>query len=485
MVHILRLMALVKARKSASMQTQSGVDHERSEGSQRSALDVSMEALLRYQAGDTDSAERLFADSWEKYGSSKTFQSEYIQLLLKMGKYSRILELRNIDGEKNQLLVSKARRCQSILGSGSLKDVANLIDVSPDSLQVVLACARDSIGKNDFEAAERYLSRAEKISPESDAWPRLKLVVKFALGKIEDGLDMLKRMGKENLHREYAGVYKRLLEIKSSDAHPSVKVQHLIPICDRVLMLKISDSHIPSIFSPLYKMVLETIVEIGCDSQLSGILGYATRLSQIDDSEGTVFNHIRAAIVDRQIGLAQTLMSEHGSKLGQSRLRYLRSLVQLALRKIEEQRERERRDRRKAEERERMQRERATSKAGIDFLNYYKILGASPSSTPEQLKRAHRRKVREAGKRASAKHQPSEKKDAELKSINKAYQTLSDPAKKRAYDMGVDPEAAPHQPHDRHVHDRFFRENEVDEIFQALFGGGRGRSGRTQYVFFQ
>lgn len=491
MVHILKLMALVETHKSAPVQAQGAVEHEKSGGAQKNALDVSMEALFKYQTGDIDSAEKLFADFWDKYNSSKSFQSEYIQLLLKMGKYGKILELKDIQGEKNNFLVNKARDCLSILNSKNLEEISKLITVSPDSLQVLLANAEYSIRKGDFESAEKYLAHAEKVSPSSDAWLQLKLVVKFALGKIEDGLEVLKHMGERHLHDEYASIYERFMEIRSSEIHPSAKVQHLVPLCDRVLRLKISDSHSPSIFNPLYKKVLETIVEIGCDSQLNGILSYASRLAQIDDSENTIFNYIRAAVVDQQISLAQALMSRHESKLGQNRLRYLRSLVQLALRKMEEKRAAER-ERRLAEERERMQRGRVTGKAGTDFLNYYKILGANPSSTPEQLKKAHRKKIREAGKRASANsHLPIERRDAEIKNINKAYQTLSDPAKKRAYDMGIDPEAAPQQPQardSRSGYGGFFREDEVDEIFQTLFGRGRGSrraSGRTQYIFFQ
>jgi curved DNA-binding protein CbpA len=61
--------------------------------------------------------------------------------------------------------------------------------------------------------------------------------------------------------------------------------------------------------------------------------------------------------------------------------------------------------------------------------NYYEILEVSPSATPAEIKRSYRRLARL--------HHPDLNKaalDTHIKRLNLAYQTLSDPRKRAAYD---------------------------------------------------
>lgn len=59
--------------------------------------------------------------------------------------------------------------------------------------------------------------------------------------------------------------------------------------------------------------------------------------------------------------------------------------------------------------------------------DYYELLGVSKTASPDEIKRAFRKKAHE--------HHPDKGGDeAKFKEINEAYQTLSDPTKKRQYD---------------------------------------------------
>lgn len=106
----------------------------------------------------------------------------------------------------------------------------------------------------------------------------------------------------------------------------------------------------------------------------------------------------------------------------------------------------------------------------------YEVLGVSRDATQEEIKRAYRRLAREhhpdvSGDPASDRH---------IKEINLAYQTLSDPAKRRQYDLFGGEGLTP---------DMFsFGFGDLSDIFEAFFGpspftragGGRRRTRTVQ-----
>lgn len=99
--------------------------------------------------------------------------------------------------------------------------------------------------------------------------------------------------------------------------------------------------------------------------------------------------------------------------------------------------------------------------------DYYKILGVSESASPEEIKKAYRK--------LALKYHPDRNRDnkeaeAKFKEISEAYAVLSNPEKKKQYDMFG---AEGFQ--NRFSQDDIFREADFSSIFREFgFGGGSG-----------
>jgi len=110
----------------------------------------------------------------------------------------------------------------------------------------------------------------------------------------------------------------------------------------------------------------------------------------------------------------------------------------------------------------------------------YKLLGVSKSSSQEDIKKAYRKLAltwhpdRNQSNRVEA--------ERKFKEFSEAYQTLSDPTKKRQYDEATAPQrpsqGTPQRPSPG-FRSQSMDPREAEELFKQMFGGFGTRQGQT------
>lgn len=100
-------------------------------------------------------------------------------------------------------------------------------------------------------------------------------------------------------------------------------------------------------------------------------------------------------------------------------------------------------------------------------MDYYKTLGAKKDSTPAEIKKAYRKL---ALRYHPDKNKGDKKSEAKFKEINEAYAVLSDPEKKKQYDMFGSTDF-----HQRYSQEDIFRGFDLNDILRQ-FGMGGGSS---------
>jgi len=103
--------------------------------------------------------------------------------------------------------------------------------------------------------------------------------------------------------------------------------------------------------------------------------------------------------------------------------------------------------------------------------DYYKDLGVSRDAKPEDIKRAYHRMARKLHPDVNADDEAEDR----FKRVSQAYDVLSDPDKRRAYDSGADPYGA--------ANSSFGQGFSFSDVMDAFFGqaaGGAGRGPRSR-----
>lgn len=101
-------------------------------------------------------------------------------------------------------------------------------------------------------------------------------------------------------------------------------------------------------------------------------------------------------------------------------------------------------------------------------MDYYELLGVKKDSSPSEIKKAYRKL---ALKYHPDKNQGEKKAEAKFKEISEAYAVLSDPEKKKQYDLYGSTDF-----HKRYSQEDIFRGFDLNDILRQFGVGGAGKS---------
>ncbi len=105
------------------------------------------------------------------------------------------------------------------------------------------------------------------------------------------------------------------------------------------------------------------------------------------------------------------------------------------------------------------------------MTDYYEVLGVARDAAPEDIKRAYRRLARQLHPDVN----PGKDAEEQFKAVSQAYEVLSDPDKKRSYDMGGDPFGSA-------MGGGFGSGFSFSDVMDAFFGAGAATRGPRQRV---
>lgn len=108
----------------------------------------------------------------------------------------------------------------------------------------------------------------------------------------------------------------------------------------------------------------------------------------------------------------------------------------------------------------------------MQHTEYYDLLEVSPNASPEEIKKAFRRKAIELH---PDKHAGDKEKETQFKKVNEAYSVLSDQEKRQMYDQFGNVPDGPQQGGGV----------DIGDLFKNMFGGGMGGPGGFSFNFME
>lgn len=106
----------------------------------------------------------------------------------------------------------------------------------------------------------------------------------------------------------------------------------------------------------------------------------------------------------------------------------------------------------------------------METIDYYKVLDISPNASADEIKKAYRQKAKQYHPDVSSEVNASEK----MKQVNSAYDVLSDPQQKQAYDFR---RQNPHMQQTGYTNTQYhtFDDAMFEEIFRQFQQQSQGR----------
>ena len=493
-MQVLLLMNLV----GAYQMPQDNSQHE-------SLRDVLAHAKELYRANKMTEAEAFFERHKSSYFDEMLFQADYLEFLLKVGKYEKIIEMEKKILPEVQDLVANAKLCRRKVMTRDPKQISQLFAKSPNSYTVVYMSALSSLYERDGTKFQKFfgqLNFMEIPKNKTNEVIELEAVYNAWRGNYDRAIHSFRQAGVHNVADKLSRFQKQAKEIQHTAETVDHKIERYKSLCRDMRNSRIMDIYQPSVYENLYNTVIKALLMLAVNHSKIGFSSDASSFySDSGKSKYSAILFIRTLLLDGSMKEAEKLMNEHRRVFSKTELNYMDSQVNEAKRKMKEKKQREEQERQERKQREEYyRRERQQPKPPVNRdQDHYKVIGVPKTATVKEIKKAYRKKLKElnkknkkAGKSATDLDKNIEK---EMQKLNKAYEILTNEESRKEYDMGPQ-----HQyyggnngrqggQYQQYVYDGRSGENfgfggDFGNIFDEFLGGAFGGGGRSSQRFY-
>lgn len=439
-------------------------------------------ALENQKLGKIVETQNFFETNLEKYGEKSIFITKYIEFLLSIGEYEKILKKY---GHLNLEIVNKTKEYLSIVTANNYKKIAELLEISKYSPIVLKSSIKLNLINYEFYTAENLLRRSVSIYSEDIDFKKLYAQFYCLSGNFDAGIQTLSDLGFEKTATEVKFFVNEITNFKSM-SNTKNKQMHLKQIYNNINTKSLSDYFTPSVFITLKYQILYEYLKVSVYLESPDISSLSQTYLKYKNDEESKYFYVISFVFNGNLERAKKELEAANF----TNLKYKR-IIQEKL----ESRSKSSEKKRKYDEENNKRQIPQTSQAGQDFLGYYKLLGVKRNATPKEVRKAYT-KIIAKNKKKRKNPKLKDKWEKEHMQYNKAVEVLSSEKKKNLYDNGIDPDSPYPQYQDQHHHrghKQYYSYGQdfggFEDFFNSFAGFGQrgfGRSGRqTQYVFFQ